>query len=309
MRIIISILLIFIGLSTPTQSHAQIPMFHAHNVSAADTLLLDVYPGADAAYAFVRLRTGYTGALCRVRRSNDNAEIDISTITNSIHLDTVALLSFVGSNSGYLVSWYGQSTFMRTLQAASSGNQPRIVNAGVIERVNGNVAAFFDGSDDYLATALSDSINIVNTDWSLFMVQKRSAAGVRGGIYSGPGLGNLLTTQWTDNNFYLQWLPSTASNGARYAFAADATAAISLIEGHIVSNAGSAYKNNSAYSLSSALPFTTTNTYVSQLGRYGNSAGNTSGHIMQLVFYKSNQTGNRSGIATKINSNHSNSIF
>ncbi|HLO37979.1 MAG TPA: arabinofuranosidase catalytic domain-containing protein [Lacibacter sp.] len=276
-------------------------MFHAHNQTAPDTLLFDLYPGAESGYAFIRLRTGYTGALCRVRRSNDNAEQDISYITNSIYLDTTAMKAFVGANSAFIVSWYGQSTNLRTLTQMTTTQQPRIMNAGVVERVNGNVAAFFDGSNDYMETALADSVGILNTDFSLFMVQKRSAAGVRGGIYSGPSLGNILTTQWTDNNFYLQWVPSTATNGARYAFAADATATLSLIEGHVVSNVGSAYKNNSAYSLSAATPFSTTTTYINQLGRYGNSAGNTSGHILQLVFYKTNQTGNRSAIATKIN--------
>jgi hypothetical protein len=283
------------------KSHSQMQMFHAHNQTAQDTLLLDLYPGAESAYGFIRLRTGYTGALCRVRRSSDNTEQDIGYISNSIHLDTTALKSFVGANSGYVVHLYGQSTNLRTLVQMTTTAQPRIVNAGVVERVNGQVSMFFDGSNDLLETALTDTIGILNTDWAMFMVQKRSAAGVRGGIYSAPDVGNILSTQWTDNNFYIQWLPSTGTNGGKYAFAADATATFSLIESHIVSNAASAYKNNSAYSLSSALNATFNLTYLRQLGRYGSSAGNTSGYISLLVFYKTNQTGNRSAIATKIN--------
>jgi hypothetical protein len=48
-----------------------------NTVSGAFTGVLDTLPATAAAYSIRRLRSGYTGALIRVRRSSDNAEQDI----------------------------------------------------------------------------------------------------------------------------------------------------------------------------------------------------------------------------------------
>ena len=60
------------------------------------TPLLDLYPGATASYSFRKLRSAYTGAAIRVRRSTDGLETDIS-FTQQGDLDETSLLSFVGN--------------------------------------------------------------------------------------------------------------------------------------------------------------------------------------------------------------------
>lgn len=60
------------------------------------TPLLDLYPGATASYSFRKLRSYYTGAAIRVRRSTDGLETDIS-FNSQGELDETALLSFVGN--------------------------------------------------------------------------------------------------------------------------------------------------------------------------------------------------------------------
>lgn len=60
------------------------------------SLLLDTYTGAAVAYSLRQLRTAYTGAAIRVRRSSDNAEQDINFVGGD--LDTQSLLDFVGYN-------------------------------------------------------------------------------------------------------------------------------------------------------------------------------------------------------------------
>ena len=62
----------------------------------ASPLLLDTYTGAAVAYSLRQLRTAYTGAAIRVRRSSDNAEQDINFVGGD--LDTQSLLDFVGYN-------------------------------------------------------------------------------------------------------------------------------------------------------------------------------------------------------------------
>jgi hypothetical protein len=64
--------------------------------ASAIPLLLDTYTGAAVAYSLRQLRTAYTGAAIRVRRSRDNAEQDINFVGGD--LDTQSLLDFVGYN-------------------------------------------------------------------------------------------------------------------------------------------------------------------------------------------------------------------
>jgi hypothetical protein len=104
--------------------------------------IVDVYSGAAAAYSVRKLRGAYTGAAIRVRRSNDNAEQDIG-FTAIGDLDETALSTFVGINSGFITTLYDQSGNGRNVNQATAANQPRIVNAGVIDKINGIPSARF----------------------------------------------------------------------------------------------------------------------------------------------------------------------
>jgi len=131
-------------------SDAQIIRANAYYTPLSQPLLLDVYTGAAAAYSLRKLRTTYTGAAIRVRRSSDNTEQDIGFV--GVDLDTVSLKNFVGANNGFVTTWYDQSTSKNVAQSAAA-NQPRIVNAGVVDRLNGKPAIMFDGSNDFLEAA------------------------------------------------------------------------------------------------------------------------------------------------------------
>ena len=96
--------------------------------------LLDTYPNAAAAYSLRKLRTAYTGNCIRVRRSSDNAEQDFGFVNNV--LDTASLLTFVGAGSGFVTTWYDQSGTARNATISTAVEQPRIVNAGVLDTLN-----------------------------------------------------------------------------------------------------------------------------------------------------------------------------
>ncbi|MGL4351069.1 MAG: arabinofuranosidase catalytic domain-containing protein [Plesiomonas shigelloides] len=98
---------------------------------------------AVAAYSPRKLRTAYAGSAIRVRRSSDNTEADIGFSGND--LDTAALLSFCGAGSGFLVTRYDQVGTNNQTQATTT-LQPRIVNAGVLETLNGKAAPNWTGS-------------------------------------------------------------------------------------------------------------------------------------------------------------------
>jgi hypothetical protein len=57
--------------------------------------LLDDYPTAAAAYSLRKLRNGYSGNAIRVRRSSDNAELNIGFVANELDTAHLQLLQAV----------------------------------------------------------------------------------------------------------------------------------------------------------------------------------------------------------------------
>jgi hypothetical protein len=107
----------------------------------------------NVAYSLRRLRCAFAGSAIQVRRSSDNATSNIG-FTAAGDLDTAALKTFVGvGNSGFVSIWYDQSGNGINVSPPATSNQPRIVNAGFIERRNGLPSIFFDGVDDYFTTS------------------------------------------------------------------------------------------------------------------------------------------------------------
>ena len=106
-------------------------------------LLLDSYPGAAFAYSLRKIRAGYAGPAIRVvatRGSTTKQDIGFDSFGN---VDEAALLSFAGSGSAFIETWYDQSGNGRHAVKAS-GAEPTIVVSGSINRLNGKPAALFE---------------------------------------------------------------------------------------------------------------------------------------------------------------------
>ena len=121
-----------------------------------------ITPSAQGAYSLRKLRCTYAGSAINVRRSSDNTTSDIGFTSNG-DLDTIALKSFVGSgNSAFVGIWYDQSGNNRHATQATAGLQPRIMNAGVIEKNASNrPSIFFNGT--YLKNAFLLTTQPVST--------------------------------------------------------------------------------------------------------------------------------------------------
>jgi hypothetical protein len=119
--------------------------------------LLDLYPDAVVAYSSARrLRSAYSGPLIRVRRSSDSTEQDIGFDSETGLIDQSSLTTFVGANSGFVVTMYNQAEgggFNATIATASL--QPAIVVSGVVQTfgTNSRPAPLWDGTDDRLSAA------------------------------------------------------------------------------------------------------------------------------------------------------------
>lgn len=118
------------------------------------TLLLDLFPGAAAAYSLRLLRTAYVGAAIRVIRTSDNAEQDIGFLPDGT-LDISTLQTFVGISDGLVKIQYDQSTNGFDLDAQTdTDNMPKIIIAGVLQTTNNLPAMLFDGIGDVLFSTL-----------------------------------------------------------------------------------------------------------------------------------------------------------
>lgn len=129
--------------------------------------LLDTYTGANVAYSVRKLRAAYTGSAVRVRRSSDNTEQDIGFDANG-NLDESALTTFVGAGNGFVTTWYDQSGNSRNSVQTTAANQPRIVNAGVVEKIGSKPAVFYNGNQQLNTPAFTASL----TAFSIFVPLK-----------------------------------------------------------------------------------------------------------------------------------------
>lgn len=115
---------------------------------AADSLLLDQFPDAYAAYSLAQQRSDYEGPLLRVRRGSDGAEQDFGFDGNGT-LDVSGIESWLSGADGYVTTWYNQQSGEPDLSQSSNGEQPKIAEGGtVITNSNGKVA--IDFSSGYL---------------------------------------------------------------------------------------------------------------------------------------------------------------
>lgn len=108
---------------------------HLIKFALPPSYLLDTYSGGLLAFSLRKVSSSYIGSCIRVRRSSDNAELDIGFIGED--LDTVALLAFCGVSSGFVAKWYDQSGYANHALQVSASVQPRIVLNGVLEVLDG----------------------------------------------------------------------------------------------------------------------------------------------------------------------------
>jgi hypothetical protein len=255
----------------------------------APSLLLDLYPSAAAAYSVRLLRTAYTGNAIRVRRSSDNTETDIGF--SGANLDTTALTSFCSGTNGFVTTWYDQSGNGYNATQTTASNQPKIVNAGSVlvdangkPRVQGNqssttiLSASFSSSQPTTIFGVVNFTSLTSPTIYPYAVDLASSANlVAIGYYNFPfidgGAALYSTVSISTNTNYLSYglLNTTSSE-------------IAINTTLTTGNAGTV--NPSA---------------IKMFNARGNDAV-LNGFLSEVIIYPSNQSTNRTGISTNINS-------
>jgi hypothetical protein len=142
--------------------------FFNSSVSAKKLLLDSLSVASSTAYSLRKLRKNHTGNALRVRRSSDNAELDIGF--SSGELDTSTLLTHASGGSAFVTTWYDQSGKNNNATQPTAGNQPQIVNAGVVilDSVGLPSLSFTRASATFLQT-VNDIVNDANMNVYLYI--------------------------------------------------------------------------------------------------------------------------------------------
>ena len=253
--------------------------------NGSQTGLLDSYPSASAAYSVRALNSAYTGALLRVRRSSDNAEQDIHAMADG-NLDTTSLLSFVGANDGFVVTWYDQSGNGDNATNATAVEQPRIVVSGTLQTENSKPVIIGNTG----TIRLNVSAALVSTSPTQFSVSRHEGATNATGYClsnftdSAPttNRSQLLASNGSTASPYLTAPTSSFLNGSSFAF----------------TNRDIVYDNTITQSL---VTLNWTNPLFTSLNYIGTSFGSFSMMSMQeFILYDADKLADRTDIESNI---------
>lgn len=333
MRLILTILLI--GLF---KADAQIVINASAPYRPSNRSLLNQFTGAAAAYSLRKLRDEYTGAAIRVRKDTTGQPEQDIFFTDRNDLDTAALKSFLNARNGFVTIWYDQSTNARNVTQATQANQPRIANLGVIDRQNGKPAIIFDGTNDFLrASTLSDwtflHFGSANTNFGVsrfgnvtdpeafYIIWGTTATVTSNGSYLGhdtrssvPRDRVLLNAIASSKNalggivvLNIETAGSTAANTQILHYVLQKPNQVTIAErSAIASNGATVQKNNTSnfnsdsQTANHALTFGAANTNTT-----GTVGWYLLGSMQEQIFYNSDQSSNRTGIESNINTYYS----
>jgi len=256
--------------------------------TSSTSFLLDLYPGANAAYSLRKLRAAYTGAAIRVVNSNTSAELDIGFTVNG-DFDSVALATFCGADTGLIRTWYDQSGNSFNASVTIPAISIIVYELGVPITYNSKPSIKGNGTGKLIASSATGNGNGIRyiSSYSVFNLTALNTVnylayenGTSFGIYAGGtfasttgfGIAFVQTTNEITNNILK--LGVAKANTIPYAFV-----------------------NNST-------PVTEpTGGLISFMNLFGGDITSQShiGGISELIFYNSDQTANNTGINNNIN--------
>ena len=257
--------------------------------------LLDEYPGAYGAFSLRQLSSTYTGNAVMVRRASDNAEQAIGFVNNE--LDVTTLESFCAGTDGFVTTWYNQTGNGVDAFMTQSAKQPQIVSGSNVIEVNSKPAIFW-GSGDVMATSdyiLEFSANSV----SAFVVKGISTTSGQFVLSEADNLAlssNVVIGALDGNN--ILWV-----NGTTIGTMPSGQVLVG-VDKVVGANPYITYTNGTFNASGSA----TTNAEVgnrTMIGGRVDYEGLFTGYQQEIITYKFDNSSNRAGIDSNINTYYS----
>ena len=262
--------------------------------------LLDIYPGATAAYSLRNLqgRSGKNSAVVRVRRSNDNAEQDFT----ATEVSDGTLAAWVGAgNDGFVRTWYDQSSNGNNATQSTAATQPTIVSNGSLVTEGGKPAISFN----------SDVLQRIGNSLSFpvftFSVVKSTGNGIRAYLGSGPNqlaLGQQQAGSFAPVNSFWAWAPSQLSTfGLLNSYNSNRN-----LHSYWIPNTTESEWKWYLNSVESGSPGLTsgalTGASLTFVGYSGVSGEAWQGPIQEILIYQTDQSINRAAIESNINAHY-----
>ena len=280
-------------------------LINSYRFEAATPLLLDLYPGAAAAYSLRRLRTAYEGAVVRARRSIDNTEQDFTApqVTNG------TLTTFCGAGNGFVRTWYDQSGNGNHAGQATTGNQPQIVSGGSLATDGTKPAITFSSTPSKWLDAV-DSTSLRPAAVSMLVACSTTDITTVQAI-TGKNFGESYTLSYGTAFVSSKHRPSVDNVAAPVSVETAVSSPSSLasnaryllFQSYDLDQLRGGHNGSVAYSVSatgailySTLPF--------RIGALGEGSFPLLGKIQEVVVFSSAQVSNRAAIEASINSHY-----
>jgi hypothetical protein len=257
---------------------------------AAPQLLLDAYPGAAFAYDLQKLRTGVENVV-DVRRSSDNT---VLAFTAQQIVDGT-LVAWVGAgNNGLVTRMYDQTGNGRHATQTLPATQPQIVVSGALVTTNGKPALRFNGSQRMDIPTVPFSMNnfYVHTVSRVNTTANQVA-------FSCPGDNRIYAPIVDGGAYYGGYM----ANALAFNFGSAGVTNQYLMQINAGASLCNAWRNNSASTAvaSSSAAEAGNNLSIGSYEKDGVLASWWNGFISGIVFYTSDQSANRAGIAAAVN--------
>lgn len=253
------------------------PMQNRLMVPQKTPLLLDLAPGAAAAYSLRQLSNSYTGPVVTVRRSTDSAEANFT----ASEIDNGDLAAWCMGGDGFVKQWWDQSGNARHASQSNTTYLPSIVSAGSVRLLDGKPAIYFQ--NDMLSF---QAITGVNQASIFLLVNNTKSPSVDGGM--GTWLGYSQSP-----HLYIHHSPTDFKFAYASLLSTPITDATSATLGSFVGNASAraAYTNGALGGTGGTFGFA-----ADKIGSYAQYTGgpySAIGMMQELIIYASDQTANR----------------
>tara|TARA_R100000951_G_scaffold9678_2_gene8475 strand:- start:370 stop:1230 length:861 start_codon:yes stop_codon:yes gene_type:complete len=271
-------------------------------ISAAESLLLDEYSGAAAAYSLRKLSNTYSGNAVKVRRASDNAELDIAFSGGG--LDTSAIATHCGSSDGFVSVWYDQSSNSNNASQSTAANQPKIYDGTTgVETENGKPCVHFN-VDHLISSAWMTQL----APMSFTLVQTPNSSARE--LVIGVDTSTPYTTayhNWSSSGgsgFLSPRLASFPANSVSTSLMTEDV--LNLVSSYASTTAVNFYTNGS---ISAESPISHSNTSAADgvitIGSPTTYNPIRSSKISEVVFWLADQSSNRTNIESNINTFYS----
>ena len=261
-------------------------------------------PKAEVAYSLRQLSTSYTGPLVRVSINGNTYDVwadvsgsfSMSSVISSANPGTIpgakngatTLSTVATGNTATIAIWYNQSGSSNNYNALQPtvSQQPRIINAGIIDVQNGKPSACFNAASSQFLQSATYAFYNFGSGASILSVWSRT----------GTGQASLFSFYETaSSNFLNLWTPNPNSmrfesgvNGGNIQTTYEAINTNNLYQQSCVGNVQSI---NGANGLTGGNTGIMTSAFTSQftLGAYA-ANGFWSGYLSELVVFNANLT-------------------